>query len=119
MTGSRRLTLSGDLGGCNLRMPYLSSLEFGSFTITDMAPSVTPQLVGNAGRYALRRAIAEPDRYAFEVGQHGDRLEAIERRGQAAYFDGAEERSQLAEGRPLPTDQLERVTKRYPKRDAS
>jgi hypothetical protein len=32
-----------------------------------VVPSVTPQLVGNAGIHALKRAIAQPDRYAFEV----------------------------------------------------
>ena len=45
-----------------------------------------------------------------------DRLEEIDRRGRAAYLEGAEERSQTAEGRPLTADELARVTRRYPNR---
>ena len=32
----------------------------------------------------------------------------------AAFLEGAEERSRDAEGRPLTSEELERVTKRYP-----
>jgi hypothetical protein len=38
----------------------------------------------------------------------------LDRRGRLAYLEGAEERSQTAEGRPLTADELARVTRRYP-----
>ena len=43
-----------------------------------------------------------------------EKLDEIDRRGRAAYLDGAEERSRTVEGRPLTAFELERVTKRYP-----
>ena len=43
------------------------------------------------------------------------KLAEIDRRGRAAYLEGAEERSRTVEDRPLTTDELDRVTKRYPK----
>ena len=43
-----------------------------------------------------------------------DKLDEIVRRGCAAFLEGAEERSTMVDGRPLTTDKLERVTKRYP-----
>lgn len=43
-----------------------------------------------------------------------DKLAEIDRRGRAAFLEGAEERSRKVEGRPLTADELERVTKRYP-----
>ena len=42
------------------------------------------------------------------------KLADIDRRGRLAYLEGAEERSQTAEGRPLTAYELVRVTKRYP-----
>ena len=38
----------------------------------------------------------------------------LDERHQAAFLDGAGERSRTIEGRPLTADELERVTKRYP-----
>ena len=38
----------------------------------------------------------------------------LDRRGRAAFLDGAGARSQEAEGRPLTDDELQRVTRRYP-----
>ncbi len=43
-----------------------------------------------------------------------ERLEKIDRRGRAAYLEGADERSKAVEGRPLTAYELERVTRRYP-----
>jgi hypothetical protein len=43
------------------------------------------------------------------------KLEAIERRGRAAFLEGAEAQSQAAKGRPLTADELERVMKSYPR----
>ena len=43
-----------------------------------------------------------------------EKLAEIDRRGRAAFLDGAEERSRAVEGRPLTAYELERVTKRYP-----
>ena len=43
-----------------------------------------------------------------------DELEEIDRRGRAAFLEGAEERSQAAEGRPLTADELDRVLCRHP-----
>ena len=45
--------------------------------------------------------------------QRAEKLDAIDRRGRAAFLDGAEEQSQTVEGRPLTAEELERVTKRY------
>ena len=42
------------------------------------------------------------------------KLEAIDRRGRAAFLDGAEARSMTVEGRRLRAYELERVTKGYP-----
>ncbi len=42
------------------------------------------------------------------------KLAEIDRRGRAAFLEGAEQRSRTVEGRPLKTDELERVSKRYP-----
>ena len=43
-----------------------------------------------------------------------DKLSEIDRRGRAAFLEGAEAQSQAAEGRPITADELERMTKRYP-----
>lgn len=45
---------------------------------------------------------------------HANKLIEIDRRGRAAFLDGAEERSLTVEGRQLTADELERVTKLYP-----
>ena len=42
------------------------------------------------------------------------RIRLDERHRGAAFLEGAGERSRTVEGRPLTTDELERVTKRYP-----
>jgi hypothetical protein len=55
-------------------------------------------------------------RILLDERQRSEQLEAIERRGRAAFLEGgAEAQSQAAEGRPLRADELERVTRRYPK----
>ena len=41
------------------------------------------------------------------------KLAEIDRRGRAAFLEGAEAQSQAAEGRPLTVDELDRVTRRY------
>ena len=46
--------------------------------------------------------------------QQDEKLAEIDRRGRAAFLEGAKAQSQAAEGRPLTADELERVTKRYP-----
>ena len=51
---------------------------------------------------------------AFRERQRAEKLDEIDRRERAAFLAGAEAQSQAAEGRPLTTDELERVTKRYP-----
>ena len=43
-----------------------------------------------------------------------ERLAEIDRRGRAAYLEGAEERSRTVEGRPLTAYELKRVTKAIP-----
>ena len=53
-------------------------------------------------------------RIRLDDRQRDDKLADIDRRGRAAFLDGAEERSGAVEGRPLTADELERVTKRYP-----
>jgi len=53
-------------------------------------------------------------RILLEERGRAERLEAIDRRERAAFLDGAEERSQTVEGRPLTDHELERVTRRYP-----
>ena len=54
----------------------------------------------------LRIRLDEPQRSA-KVGE-------IDRRGRAAFLEGAEAQSQAAEGRPLTADEMKRVTRRYP-----
>ena len=53
-------------------------------------------------------------RIRLDERHRDDKLAEIDRRGRAAFLDGAEERSRTVEGRPLTADELERVTKRYP-----
>ena len=53
-------------------------------------------------------------RIRLDDRRRAEKLEAIERRGRAAFLEGAEAQSQAAEGRPLTADVLERVTERYP-----
>ena len=43
-----------------------------------------------------------------------DKLDEIDRRGRAAFLEGAEAQSQAVEGQPLSGDELKRVVKRYP-----
>ena len=47
--------------------------------------------------------------------RRADKLAEIDRRGRAAFLEGAVAHSQAAEGRPLTAAELERVTRRYPK----
>ena len=44
-----------------------------------------------------------------------NKLGEIDWRGRAAFLEGAEAQSQAAGGRPLTADELEGVTRRYPK----
>lgn len=53
-------------------------------------------------------------RMKLDERRKAERLDDIERRSRAAFLEGAEERSQAVEGRPLTADEQERVTKRYP-----
>ena len=56
------------------------------------------------------------DRPAIRLDERrrDEKLAEIDRRGRAAFLEGAEERSRTVEGRPLTAYELERVTKRYP-----
>ena len=56
-------------------------------------------------------------RIRLDESFRADKLAEIDRRGRAAYLEGAEAQSQSAEGRPLTADELERVTRRYPEDD--
>ena len=52
-------------------------------------------------------------RIGLDERRGADKLGDIDRRGHAAFLEGAEAQSE-AEGRPLTADELERVTKRFP-----
>ena len=54
-------------------------------------------------------------RIRLDERRRAAKLEAIDRRGRLAYLEGAEAQSQAGEGRPLTADELERITKRYPR----
>jgi hypothetical protein len=71
-----------------------------------------PETLTGRGEDELH-AIAEL-RILLDERNHGEKLEAIERRGRAAFLEGAEMRSQEIEGRPISAEELQRVTKRYP-----
>jgi antitoxin (DNA-binding transcriptional repressor) of toxin-antitoxin stability system len=43
------------------------------------------------------------------------KLVAIDQRGRAAFLENAEAQSRTAKGRPLTADELDPVTRRYPK----
>ena len=53
---------------------------------------------------------------SIQLGERrrGDKFAKIDRRGRAAFLEGAEAQFHAAEGRPLTADELARVTKRYP-----
>ena len=53
-------------------------------------------------------------RIRLDERRRDEKLAEIDRRGRAAFLEGAEERSRTFEGRPLTAYELERVTKRYP-----
>jgi hypothetical protein len=53
-------------------------------------------------------------RILLDERRRAEKLEETELRGRAAFLEGAEGRSQVVEGRPLTTDELERVIRRYP-----
>ena len=53
-------------------------------------------------------------RIRLDERRRDEKLAEIDRRGRAAFLDGAEERSRTVEGQPLTAFELERVTKRYP-----
>ena len=53
-------------------------------------------------------------RNRLDERRRDDKLAEIERRGRAAFLEGAEERSRTVEGRPLTADELERVTRSLP-----
>ena len=61
-----------------------------------------------------RRFIGTDLAIRLDERQRAEKLDAIDRRGRAAFLEGAEAQSQAVEGRPLTVDELERVTKRYP-----
>jgi DNA-binding transcriptional regulator YbjK len=54
-------------------------------------------------------------RVQLDERERAEKFAAIARRGRAAFLEGAEAHSQAAEGRPLTSDELERVTKRCPR----
>ena len=53
-------------------------------------------------------------RIRLDERRRDEKLAEIDRRGRAAFLEGAEERSRTVEGRPLTADELGRVTRRYP-----
>jgi hypothetical protein len=53
-------------------------------------------------------------RLLLEERGRAEKLGEIERRGRAAFLEGAEERSGAVEGRSLTVEELERVMRRYP-----
>ena len=53
-------------------------------------------------------------RNRLDERRRDEKLAEIDCRTRAAFLEGAEERSQSAESRPLTTDELDRVTRRYP-----
>lgn len=53
-------------------------------------------------------------RIRLDERRRDEKLAEIDRRGRAAFLDGAEAQSQASEGRRLTADELGRVTKRYP-----
>ena len=54
-------------------------------------------------------------RIRLDERRRDEKLAEIDRRGRAAFLEGAEERSRTVEGRPLTAYELERVTRRYPR----
>ena len=53
-------------------------------------------------------------RIGLDERHRADTLVEIDRRGRAAFLEGAAAQSQAAEGRPLTANELKRVTRRYP-----
>jgi hypothetical protein len=53
-------------------------------------------------------------RIRLDERQRSDKLAEIDKRGRAAFLEGAEAQSQALEGRPLTADEQRRVIKRYP-----
>jgi hypothetical protein len=53
-------------------------------------------------------------RIRLDERQRAEKVAEIDRRGRAAFLDGAEAQSQASEGRPLTAEELEGFTKRYP-----
>ena len=53
-------------------------------------------------------------RIQLDERRRNAKLADIDRRGRAAFLEGAEAQSQAAEGRALTNDELARVTRRYP-----
>ena len=72
----------------------------------------TPERITGTGLDELAAMIDL--RFRLDKRQRGENIAEIDRRGRAAYLEGAEERSRTVEGRPLTAYELERVTKRYP-----
>ena len=79
------------------------------------AASRTRQVPGDDYRTGEDELAAMTDlRIRLDERRRAVKLEAIDRRGRAAFLEGAEAQSHAAEGRPLTTYELKRVTKRYP-----
>ena len=75
-------------------------------------PGQVPETITGTGEDEL--AAMTDLRIRLDERRRAEKLAEIDRRGRAAFLEGAEERSRTVEGRPLTADELERVTKRYP-----
>lgn len=88
----------------------------GRWSITARGPhpgrGKKPETVTGSGEDEL--AAMTDLRIRLDEHRKGQRLEEIDRRGRAAFLEGAEEQSRTVEGRPLTAYELDRITKRYP-----
>ena len=82
----------------------------GSWTAS--RPRQAPETITGTGEDELAAMIDL--RIRLDERRRDEKLAEIDRRGRAAFVEGAEERSRTVEGRPLTAYELERVTKRYP-----
>jgi hypothetical protein len=77
----------------------------------------TPEWITGTGEDELAAMVDLRNR--LDERRRAEKLAAIDRRGRAAFLEGAEAHSQSVEGRPLTADELERVTTRYPDEGSS
>jgi hypothetical protein len=71
-----------------------------------------PETIAGTGEDELAAMIDL--RLRLDERQRAERLDAIDRRGRAAFLEGAEAQSMSAQGRLLTVEEQRRVMKRYP-----